>query len=119
MKITIWSIFRDFVNSKPIGSEITRQEIINVVSKMFRNYEKIRRESIMDSSRDSWSNITHWSKHTIDTNRNMSVRAGYLKMKGFLYPGVYIIEKHFPSDYTSSKLRKEYEEAMLKRFYNG
>ena len=30
---TVWSIFRDYVNSKPIGTEITRQEILNQVEK--------------------------------------------------------------------------------------
>lgn len=28
---TVWSIFRDLVNSKSIGTEITRQEILNQV----------------------------------------------------------------------------------------
>lgn len=32
-KKTVWSIFRDYVNSKPIGTEITRQEILNQVEK--------------------------------------------------------------------------------------
>lgn len=30
---TVWSIFRDLVNSKSIGTEITRQEILNQVEK--------------------------------------------------------------------------------------
>jgi len=30
---TVWSIFRDLVNNKSIGTEITRQEILNQVEK--------------------------------------------------------------------------------------
>lgn len=30
---TVWSIFRDLVNSNLIGTEITRQEILNQVEK--------------------------------------------------------------------------------------
>lgn len=30
-KVTVWSIFRDYVNSKEIGSIITRQEILEAV----------------------------------------------------------------------------------------
>jgi len=29
---TVWSIFRDLVNSKSIGTEITRQEIIKHIT---------------------------------------------------------------------------------------
>ena len=112
MKITIWSIFRDFVNSKSIGSEITRKEIKSEISKCLISEGRTREDYKLGT-------VVNFSMTTVDCNRNMAEKSGYLSMKGLLYPGVYIIEKHFPSDYTSSKLRKEYEEAMLKRFYNG
>lgn len=33
MKKTVWSIFRDLVNSKEVGTEITRQEILEEVER--------------------------------------------------------------------------------------
>ena len=33
MKKTVWSIFRDLVNSKAVGTEITRQEILDEIER--------------------------------------------------------------------------------------
>lgn len=65
---TIWSIFRDLVNSKPIGTEITRQEIIS----------EIERNGFINHY--VWSAPKTLKKYfpaTLDAARNMSEKVGY------------------------------------------
>ena len=38
MKKTVWSIFRDLVNSKEVGTEITRQEILDEIERQLIEY---------------------------------------------------------------------------------
>lgn len=116
MKITIWSIFRDFVNSKLIGSEITRQEIISEISKHLVSEGRTREDYKLGT-------VANFSMNTVDCNRIMSEWRGFLSKKRFLnsgvyIPGVYIVEKHFPLDYTSYELRRIYYKG-LQKIYEG
>lgn len=96
---TVWSIFRDYVNSKPIGTEITRQQILSVVNLgMLKNTENNEREDY---------SLSRFSATTVDCNRNMSEKVGYLAKTNTL--GRYIIVEHFATDYTVSQLRKDYD----------
>lgn len=95
---TVWSIFRDLVNSKSIGTEITRQEIIS----------EIERNGFVNHY--VWSapkTLKRYSPATLDTARNMSEKVGYLAKTNTL--GRYIIVEHFATDYTVSQLRKDYD----------
>lgn len=89
---TVWSIFRDLVNSKSIGTEITRQEILNQVEKELVEIGRTVRDY-------------HFA--TLDTARNMSEKVGYLAKTNTL--GRYIIVEHFATDYTVSQFRKDYD----------
>lgn len=84
-KKTVWSILRDYVNSKPIGTLITRQDILD--------YIKVE--------------VDNFSAVTVDCNRNMSERVGYLAKTN--KSGIYRVVKHFADDYTVSQLRKDYD----------
>ena len=97
---TVWSIFRDYVNSKPIGTEITRQEILNQVEKelveagkTINHYQK--------------GTVANFSSTTLDCARNMATVRYYLEKTERV--GHYKIICHFPSDYTISQLRKDYD----------
>jgi len=83
---TIWSTFRDYVNSKEVGVIITRQGIINELSS---------------------KGFTDYSKATIDCIRNMSEKVGFLEKTNRL--GYYKIAHYFPIGYTNSQLRKDYD----------
>jgi hypothetical protein len=100
MKKTVWSIFRDLVNSKPIGTEITRQEILNQVEKELVEIGKTVRNYKLGT-------VANFSSVTLDTARNMSEKVGYLAKTNTL--GRYIIVEHFATDYTVSQLRKNYD----------
>ena len=97
---TVWSIFRDLVNSKPIGTEITRQEILNQVEKELVEIGKTVRDYKLGT-------VANFSSSTLDTARNMSEKVGYLAKTNTL--GRYIIVEHFATDYTVSQLRKDYD----------
>jgi hypothetical protein len=84
-KKTVWSIFRDYVNSMAIGGLITRQDILD--------YIKVE--------------IDSFSAATVDCNRNMSEKVGYLAKTN--KSGIYRVVKHFAADYTVSQLRKDYD----------
>lgn len=84
---TLWSTFRDYINSKEIGEEVTRREII-------------------DHIRVTMSHLG-FSDVTIDCYRNMSGRLGYLGKGNRL--GLYIVRKHYPEGYSSSDLRSSYD----------
>lgn len=98
-KKTVWSIFRDLVNSKEIGSIITRQQIIAAVN------VGILRDTAKD--RAEFYRLAHFSYATVDCNRNMSEKVGYLAKTD--KPGIYKVVVHFKSDYTVSQLRKDYD----------
>lgn len=97
---TVWSIFRDLVNSKSIGTEITRQEILNQVEKELVEIGKTVRNYKLGT-------VANFSSATLDTARNMSEKVGYLAKTNTL--GRYIIVEHFATDYTVSQLRKDYD----------
>ena len=98
-KKTVWSIFRDYVNSKPIGTEITRQQILSVVNLgMLKNTASDMTEEYK---------LARFSATTVDCNRNMSEKVGYLAKTN--KSGIYRVVKHFAADYTVSQLRKDYD----------
>ena len=102
---TVWEAFMEFVNSKENGSIITRQEII----------QYINRETGMcpyrGTTSEYWNNSNfchkHYSVHTLDYIRNLSEKVGYLDKTR--HSGMYVVNKHFPSGYTVSHLRKDYD----------
>lgn len=99
---TLWTIFRDFVNSKGIGSIITRQEIIKHMEHLGIYFYNIHWVSQKIYTEDK----QYVSTNTLDYMRNLAEKVGYLdKTK---VAGMYVVNKHFPSDYTVSQLRKDY-----------
>jgi len=88
------------VNSKPIGTEITRQEILNQVEKEFVEIGKTVHDYKLGT-------VANFSSATLDTARNMSEKVGYLSKTN--KSGVYRVVKHFDVDYTVSQLRKDYD----------
>lgn len=86
--LTVWSIFRDYVNSQTIGSVISRYELIKRIKQDIHNY----------------------SNATLDCARNMSEKVGYLAKTN--KSGFYKVVKHFASDYTVSQLRKDYDNGV-------
>lgn len=99
-KKTVWSIFRDYVNSKPIGTEITRQEILKEIERHF-----ISRD--VQCVGKTLSALPRYSPVTLDYARNMATGRYYLEKTERV--GHYKIICHFPSDYTISQLRKDYD----------
>lgn len=97
---TVWSIFRDYVNSKPVGTEITRQEILKEIEKHF-----ISRDDQCVGK--PLSALPRFSPVTFDCARNMSEKVGYLAKTN--KSGIYRVVKHFADDYTVSQLRKDYD----------
>lgn len=82
---TVWSIFRDYVNSKPIGAEITRQQILSVVNLgMLKNTASDMTEEYK---------LARFSATTVDCNRNMSEKVGYLAKTN--KSGIFRVVKHF------------------------
>lgn len=59
--ITIWSIFRDLINSRPIGILVTRYEIMSTIQGELSKFSK----------------AINFSECTVDTMRNMSEKTGY------------------------------------------
>lgn len=99
-KKTVWSIFRDFVNTKYIGSIVSRTEII----------QQLRREGFISVNgffeyKDK--DKTLYSPATLDSARNMAEKVGYLSKTERL--GYYKVLNHFPPEYTVSQLRKDYD----------
>lgn len=84
-KETVWSVFRDYVNSMSIGGLITRQDMLDHIKVEIDNFSAV----------------------TVDCNRNMSEKVGYLAKTN--KSGIYRVVKHFASDYTVSQLRKDYD----------
>jgi len=48
-----------------------------------------------------------YSRHTLDSMRNMSEKVGYLDKTN--KSGIYRVVEHFATDYTVSQLRKDYD----------
>ena len=82
----------ELVNSKEIGVVITRQEIIQYINKETNMYPY---------------GCNYYSPNTVDYIRNLSEKVGYLDKTRCA--GVYVVNKHFPSGYTVSQLRKDYD----------
>lgn len=105
-KETVWSVFKKIVNSKEINSIISRQEIIEQMSKegfFFQDNSDVSAEE-----KESKNKI--YSTATIDNARNMSEKVGYLSKTE--KNGVYMIRNHFPEKYTISQLRKDYNRGV-------
>lgn len=98
-KKTVWSIFRDLVNSKETGSEITRKEILSVVEV----------ELLLNTASNTSEEykLARFSPVTVDCARNMAEKVGFLSKTE--RSGIYKVRKHFATDYTVSQLRKDYE----------
>lgn len=99
-KKTVWSIFRDYVNSKPIGTLITRQELLKKIEEHFINRD-------VQCVGKAFANMPRYSSVTLDCARNMATGRYYLEKTERV--GQYKIICHFPSDYTVSQLRKDYD----------
>lgn len=99
-KETVWSVFRDFVNSKTLGTKISRQDILKELRKKgFISIDGFFEHKDMDK--------TFFSPATLDSARNMAEKVGYLSKTTVL--GIYKVVSHFPPDYTVSRLRKDYD----------
>lgn len=99
-KKTVWSIFRDFVNTKPLGAIVSRTEIM----------QQLRREGFISVNglfEHKDKDKTLYSPATLDSARNMAEKVGYLDKTR--HAGMYVVNKHFPSGYTVSQLRKDYD----------
>lgn len=83
----IWCIIKDFINSKPLNTIITRKELLDEIYKIY--------------------NPLTISEHTIDSYRNiLTRRTEYLKQTE--KRGMYIINKHIQSKMSSSDIRQLY-----------
>lgn len=84
---SVWSSFRDYINSKNIGDKVSRQELLYMAP--FKA-----------------------SSATTDYVRNIAEKCGYLSKykdnRGEI-SGIFIVEKHLESDMNCSKLRKKYD----------
>lgn len=99
-KKTVWSVFRDFVNTKPLGSIVSRTEIMQQLRmKDFISVNGFFEHKDKDK--------TLYSPATLDSARNMAEKVGYLGKTAIL--GYYEVLSHFPTDYTVSQLRKDYD----------
>lgn len=86
---TVWNVFVELVNSKPICSEFSRSRLLSVM--MLKMFGK-----------------TNYSDATVDYLRNLAEKVGFIGKTGM--PGRYIVVEHIPEDCTTSVLRKLYEE---------
>lgn len=91
----------ELVNSKEIGVVITRQEIIQYINKKL-----ICTHTDVIGVKDKFE-AEYYSPNTVDYIRNLSEKVGYLDKTRCA--GVYVVNKHFPSGYTVSQLRKDYD----------
>lgn len=98
-KNNVWKSFKKFVNSQQLGSVITRQQIIGCVEKDCKMF--------CISNGDKIEVNKSFSVTTIDYIRNLSEKVGYLDKTR--HAGMYVVNKHFPSGYTVSQLRKDYD----------
>jgi hypothetical protein len=101
-KKTVWSIFKDLVNSKEIGEEITRLEILKEIDKNYNDNAMDRPESFG----------LKYSPVTLDCYRNMAEKVGYLGKTN--RPGRYKVLRHI-SLTSGTALRKEYNLSFIFR----
>lgn len=101
-KKTVWSLFRDCVNSKSIGEVITRQDIIVHIDSELNNNVGINELYYRGSK--------NFSEATLDSACNMAEKVGYLDKTN--KSGIYRVVKHFAADYTVSQLRKDYDNGI-------
>ena len=95
---SIWNIIKDFINSKPIGTVITRRELLDEIYKIYRS------PYIYDPT----DKRPGASQPTIDSYRNiLTQRTEYLKQTD--KSGVYIINKHIPLEMSGSDIRQLYD----------
>lgn len=83
-KNSIWSLFKIFVNSHPVGCEFTRKELIEYF------------ESVLDRV----------DTRTIDTYRNGLTSSSHLSI---VSRGKYIVNKHIDDTLTVNVLRESYD----------
>lgn len=88
-KKTIWETVANLVNSKKIGQDISRREIIKEV------------HSVFEAQGERYSTVT------IDCIRNMSSGLGYLIQTDTA--GHYTVMKHYQKGYSHSQLRRDYD----------
>lgn len=110
-KMTVWKAFMEFVNSKEIGAIITRQEILQFVTKYTEKYPT---GCFVNEIHGQWENgcvtVKQYSPNTVDYIRNLAEKVGYLdKTKS---TGMYVVSRHFPSDYSVFQLRKDYDQGL-------
>lgn len=99
-KRTVWDIFKNFINSQELGNVVTRKQIIEHLSKCgMEDYDCAYKISSSD-------NKEFYSKQTLDYIRNLSEKVGFLDKADCV--GEFYVNKHFPSGYTVSQLRKDY-----------
>jgi hypothetical protein len=105
---TVWKAFMELVNSKEIGAVITRQEILQFITKYTEQYPT---GCFVNEIHGKWENgcfaVKQFSPNTVDYIRNLSEKVGYLDKTRCA--GIYVVNKHFPSGYTVSQLRKDYD----------
>lgn len=99
-KKTVWSIFKDLVNSKEIGEEITRLEILKEIDKNYNDNAMDRPESFG----------LKYSPVTVDCYRNMAEKVGYLGKTN--RAGRYKVLRHI-SLTSGTALRKEYNLSFI------
>lgn len=105
---TVWKAFMELVNSKEIGAVITRQEILQFITKYTEQYPTgALLTKYMVNGRTDVSLLNNFSPNTVDYIRNLSEKVGYLDKTRCA--GIYVVNKHFPSGYTVSQLRKDYD----------
>lgn len=91
---TVWKAFMEIVNSKEIRCGNNRQEILQFITKYTEQYPRC-------------FTVEQFSPNTVDYIRNLSEKVGYLDKTR--HAGMYVVNKHFPSGYTVSQLRKDYD----------
>lgn len=108
-KNNVWKSFKKFINSQQVGTVITRQQIIGYVEKDCKMF-CIGNGNVNLSGNwngDKFEVNKSFSVTTIDYIRNLSEKVGYLDKTR--HAGMYVVNKHFPSGYTVSQLRKDYD----------
>lgn len=100
---TVWSIFKSYINSKEIGTVVTRQELLNQVEK------ELVEDGMCRWNESEGRNITTFSAATLDHYRSMSEKTGFLK--GDCH-GNYEVTRWIYSCMTASELRTVYNESI-------
>lgn len=94
--VSLWSIFRDYLNSKPTGSIVRKLDIIDIVE-----------SSGIYGVKHCSKNVTKKSINTLNSYISFSKNCGFLHKTES--NGKYIVFKHFPNEFRSVDLKKEYD----------